>query len=142
MKTLFKNPVDFERKWYVIDAEGKVLGRLATKIAHILRGKNKPYYTPHQECGDFVVVINAEKMVFTGSKMANKKYYRHSGYVGSLKEITLEDLLKKKPTAPLEKAVRGMLPRNRLGRKLFTNMKVYAGHNHPHASQQPLELPG
>ena len=140
MKTIFKKPVDFDRKWYVVDAEGKTLGRLATKIAYILRGKNKAYYTPHQECGDFVVVVNADKISVTGNKLEGKKYYRHSGYVGSLKEITLAELLKKKPTAPLEKAVKGMLPQNRLGRKLFTNLKVYKGPDHPHASQQPLIL--
>ncbi len=140
MKTIFVKPLDFERSWYVIDAEGKTLGRLASKVAYMLRGKNKAWYTPHQECGDYIVVINADKIVVTGNKLENKKYYRHSGYLGSLKERTLSELLAKKPCDPLEKAVRGMLPRNRLGRKLFTNLKVYAGSEHPHVSQNPTML--
>lgn len=140
MKTIFKKPVDFDRKWYVIDAEGQNLGRLAVKVAYILRGKNKPYFTPHQECGDFVVIVNAEKVTVTGNKLEDKKYYRHSGYMGGLKETNLGDLLEKKPTAPVEKAIRGMLPKNRLGRKIFKNAKVYAGPNHPHSAQQPATL--
>lgn len=140
MKTIFKKPVDFERKWYIIDAEGKTLGKLAARVAYILRGKNKAWYTPHQECGDFVVIINAEKIVVTGAKLEKKIYYRHSGYIGSLKERTLAELLAKKPVAPVEKAIQGMLPKNRLGRKLFKNVKVYAGPNHPHAAQKQIEL--
>ncbi len=140
MKTIFKKPVDFDRKWYVIDAEGANLGRLASKVSYILRGKNKPYFTPHQECGDFVIIVNADKITVTGDKLDSKKYYRHSGYMGGLSETTLRDLLDKKPTAPVEKAIRGMLPHNRLGRKLFKNAKVYAGPNHPHGAQQPVAL--
>jgi large subunit ribosomal protein L13 len=140
MKTIFKKPADFDRKWYVIDAEGKNLGRLATKVAYILRGKNKPYYTPHQECGDFVVIVNADKIVVSGDKLESKMYYRHSGYMGGLKENSLGELLEKKPTAPVEKAIRGMLPHNRLGRKIFKNVKVYAGPDHPHSAQQPATL--
>jgi len=140
MKTIFKKPSEFDRKWYVVDAEGATLGRLAVKVAYVLRGKNKPYYTPHQECGDYVVVINADKIVVSGDKLESKKYYRHSGYMGGLKETTLSDLLDKKPTAPVEKAIKGMLPHNRLGRKLFKNVKVYAGSSHPHGAQQPVAL--
>jgi large subunit ribosomal protein L13 len=140
MKTIFVKPVDFDRTWYVIDAEGANLGRLAVKVASILRGKNKPYYTPHQECGDYVVIVNADKITVTGDKLDSKKYYRHSGYMGGLKETNLRDLLDKKPTAPVEKAIKGMLPHNRLGRKLFKNAKVYAGPNHPHGAQQPVTL--
>jgi large subunit ribosomal protein L13 len=124
----------------VVDAEGANLGRLAVKVASVLRGKNKPYYTPHQECGDYVVIINADKITVTGDKLDSKKYYRHSGYMGGLKETTLRDLMAKKPTAPVEKAIRGMLPKNRLGRKIFKNAKVYAGPNHPHGAQQPVAL--
>lgn len=140
MDTIYVKPKDFDRKWYIVDAEGKTLGRIATEIAFVLRGKNKPYYTPHQECGDFVVVVNAEKVVVSGDKLAAKKYYRHSGYPGGLTMTPLQDMLAKKPTYPLERAVRGMLPKNRLGRKIFKNLKVYAGPNHPHTAQQPLPL--
>jgi large subunit ribosomal protein L13 len=140
METIYVKPKDFDRKWYIVNAEGKTLGRIATEIAFVLRGKNKPYYTPHQECGDFVVVVNAEKVVVSGDKLAAKKYYRHSGYPGGLTMTPLQDMLAKKPTYPLERAVRGMLPKNRLGRKIFKNLKVYAGPNHPHTAQQPLPL--
>ncbi len=140
MKTIFKKPVDFDRSWYLIDAEGQTLGRLATKVAYLLRGKNKAYFTPHQECGDFVVVINADKITVSGNKLDNKKYYRHSGYMGGLKESTLREVFVKKPADPLERAIRGMLPHNRLGRKIFKNAKVYAGSNHPHSAQQPVTL--
>ena len=140
MKTIFKNPREFERKWYVIDAEDKILGRLATKAAHLLRGKNKTWYTPHQECGDYVIIVNADKIAVSGAKREDKLYYRHSGYIGHLTKTNFAELLKKKPTAPVEKAIKGMLPRNRLGRKLFTNLKVYAGPDHPHGSQQPITL--
>ncbi|AHC13605.1 50S ribosomal protein L13 [Salinispira pacifica] len=140
MKTIFKKPVDFDRSWYVIDAEGKNLGRLASKVAQILRGKHKPYYTPHQECGDFVVVVNADKVAVTGDKLQSKMYYRHSGYMGGLKETNLSEMLDKKPTTPVEKAIKGMLPHNRLGRKIFKNVKVYAGPNHPHGAQKPAAL--
>lgn len=140
METIFVKPKDFDRKWYIVDAEGKTLGRIASEVAFVLRGKNKPYYTPHQECGDYVVIINAEKVVVSGDKLSAKKYYRHSGYPGGLTTTPLKDMLAKKPTFPLERAIRGMLPKNRLGRKLFKNLKVYAGPNHPHTAQQPLPL--
>ncbi|KGE71607.1 50S ribosomal protein L13 [Spirochaeta lutea] len=140
METIFVKPKDFDRKWYIVDAEGKTLGRIASEVAFVLRGKNKPYYTPHQECGDYVVIVNAEKVVVSGDKLSAKKYYRHSGYPGGLTTTPLKDMLAKKPTFPLERAIRGMLPKNRLGRKLFKNLKVYAGPNHPHTAQQPLPL--
>jgi len=129
-----------QRDWYVIDAQGQTLGRLATQVATILRGKNKPSYTPHVDCGDYVVVVNAEKVHVTGQKMAQKTYYRHSGYPGGLKEVTLRDQLDKFPNRVVESAVRGMLPHNRLGRRMFKKLKVYAGPNHPHEAQQPKTL--
>ena len=128
---------DIQREWYVIDAQGQTLGRLATRVATILRGKNKPLYTPHMDCGDYVIVVNAEKVHVTGQKMTQKKYYRHSGYPGGLKEVTLRDQLQKFPNRVIEAAVRGMLPKNRLGRQMFKKLKVYAGPNHPHQAQQP-----
>ena len=131
---------DVQRDWYVVDAQGQTLGRLATQVATILRGKNKPSYTPHVDCGDYVVVVNAEKIHVTGQKMAQKKYYRHSGYPGGLKEVTLRDQLDKFPNRVVEAAVRGMLPHNRLGRRMFKKLKVYAGPNHPHEAQQPKTL--
>jgi len=140
MKTIFEKPASIERKWYVIDAEGVSLGRVAVKAANILRGKNKPYYTPHQEVGDFVIIVNAEKAAVTGRKKTDKMYYRHSGYLGGLKAETYEKVLAKKPTMPMEKAVRGMLPKGPLGNKLYTNVKIYAGANHPHAAQQPVAV--
>ncbi len=140
MKTYSAKAQDVERKWYVVDAQGKTLGRLATQIATILRGKHKPIYTPHVDCGDFVIVINAEKVVVTGQKLDQKKYYRHSGYPGGLREVTLRDQLKKFPERVIETAVKGMLPKNKLGRKMYKKLKVYAGPNHPHAAQQPEPL--
>ena len=140
MKTYTAKAQDVERKWYVVDAQGKTLGRLATQIATILRGKHKPIFTPHVDCGDFVIVINAEKVVVTGQKLDQKKYYRHSGYPGGLSEITLRDQLKKFPERAIEAAVKGMLPKNKLGRQMFKKLKVYAGPNHPHAAQQPEPL--
>lgn len=131
---------DVQHDWYVVDAQGQTLGRLATQIATILRGKNKPSYTPHVDCGDYVVVVNAEKIHVTGQKMTQKKYYRHSGYPGGLKEVTLRDQLDKFPNRVVEAAVRGMLPHNRLGRRMFKKLKVYAGPNHPHDAQQPKTL--
>ena len=128
---------DIQREWYVIDAQGQTLGRLATRVATILRGKNKPLYTPHMDCGDYVIVVNAEKVHVTGQKMSQKKYYRHSGYPGGLREVTLRDQLQKFPNRVIEAAVRGMLPKNRLGRQMFKKLKVYAGPNHPHQAQQP-----
>jgi len=140
VKTYTAKAQDVERKWYVVDAQGKTLGRLATQIATILRGKHKPIYTPHVDCGDFVIVINAEKVVVTGQKLDQKKYYRHSGYPGGLREVTLRDQLKKFPERVIEAAVKGMLPKNKLGRKMYKKLKVYAGPNHPHAAQQPEPL--
>jgi large subunit ribosomal protein L13 len=128
---------DIQREWHVIDAQGQTLGRLATRVATILRGKNKPLYTPHMDCGDYVIVVNAEKVHVTGQKMSQKKYYRHSGYPGGLREVTLRDQLQKFPNRVIEAAVRGMLPKNRLGRQMFKKLKVYAGPNHPHQAQQP-----
>lgn len=131
---------DVQREWYVVDAQGQTLGRLATRIATVLRGKHKAIYTPHVDCGDYVVIVNADKVHVTGQKMAQKKYYRHSGYPGGLTEISLRDQLDKFPTRVLESAVRGMLPKNRLGRQMFKKLKVYAGPNHPHSAQQPKAL--
>jgi len=128
---------DIERRWYLIDANGKILGRLASFIATRLRGKHKPIYTPHADTGDFIIVINAEKVRLTGNKLKDKVYYRHTGYIGSLKSITAEKLLQKKPENLIRFAVEGMLPKNRLGRKLIKKLKVYAGSDHPHEPQKP-----
>ena len=130
------------REWYVVDAEGKTLGRLSTRIADTLRGKDKPQYTPHTDTGDFVVVVNCEKVTVTGKKMDEKMYYRHSGYPGGLKERTLREQLERRPTDVLRKAVKGMLPRNRLARQQLLKLKIYAGPEHPHEAQapKPLEL--
>jgi len=140
MKTIYADSTRVQRNWYVVDAEGQVLGRLATKIASVLRGKHKPEFHPAQDLGDFVVVINADKIQVTGNKLSQKMYYRHSGYPGGIKSETLQKLLKRAPERPIERAVRGMLPKNSLGRKLFTHLKVYAGTNHPHGAQKPLPL--
>ncbi len=137
MKTIFAKTTEVERKWYVIDAEGQRLGRVAEKAATLLRGKHKPQFAPHQEIGDYVVIINAAKAEVTGRKATQKMYYKHSGYPGALSATSYETMLRRKPEMPMEHAVRGMLPKNRLGRKLFTNLKVYAGSDHPHAAQQP-----
>ncbi len=140
MKTYVTKPADIERAWYVVDAEGQTLGRLASGIATVLRGKHKPIYSPSVDCGDFVVVINADKIAVTGNRMDQKKYYRHSLYIGGLSEITLRDQLQKHPERVIESAVRGMLPKNTLGRKMFKKLKVYAGSEHPHEAQQPQPL--
>jgi len=140
VRTISAREQDIKRDWYVVDAQGQTLGRLATQVATILRGKHKPIFTPHVDCGDYVVIINAEKIHTTGQKMTQKKYYRHSGYPGGLSEIVLRDQLDKFPNRVLESAVRGMLPKNRLGRKMFRKLKVYAGPNHPHEAQQPKPL--
>lgn len=140
MKTYVTKPADIERAWYVVDAEGQTLGRLASGIATVLRGKHKPIYSPSVDCGDFVVVINADKIAVTGNRMDQKKYYRHSLYIGGLSEITLRDQLQKHPERVVESAVRGMLPKNTLGRKMFKKLKVYAGNEHPHEAQQPQPL--
>lgn len=128
---------DVPEKWWVVDAEGMVLGRLASVIASRLRGKHTPMFTPHADCGDFVVVVNADKVVLTGRKLKQKTYYRYSGYIGGLKEITAEKLLEKRPEDVVRFAVRGMLPKNSLGRSMFSKLKVYAGVDHPHQAQQP-----
>jgi len=128
---------EVDRKWYIIDAAGQTLGRLASEAAAIMRGKHKPQFTPHVDTGDFVIIINAEKIRLTGKKLQTKKYYRHSGYPGGLKVATAGDLLEKRPERVLEHAVHGMLPKNRLGEKLKLKLKVYAGSEHPHAAQQP-----
>ena len=142
MKTYVATPTDRERNWYVVDAAGHNLGRLSTQIADALRGKRKPTYTPHVDTGDFVVVINAEKITVTGNKRTEKRYYRHSGYPGGLKSRTLSEMLERRPEEVIRIAVRGMLPKNRLARKQLTKLKVYAGQDHPHAAQkpQPLEI--
>lgn len=140
MKTIFVKPNEVERKWYVIDAAGQPLGRVAVKATTILRGKNKALYTPHQEVGDYVIIVNAKDAVMTGKKRSDKMYYRHSGYLGGLKSENYEKLIARKPTAPMEKAVKGMLPRGPLGFKLFTNVKIYAGAEHPHTAQLPEKI--
>ncbi len=140
MKTIFVTPATAERKWYVIDAEGKPLGRIAAKVASMVRGKNKPTFTPSQETGDFVIVINADKVAISGRKRQDKMYYKHTGYPGGLKDYTFSELLGRDPVAPLELAVKGMLPRGVLGRKLYKNVKIYAGAQHPHAAQSPVAI--
>lgn len=140
MKTISAREQDIQRNWYVVDAQGQTLGRLASQIATVLRGKHKPIYTPHVDCGDYVIVVNAEKIHVTGQKMTAKMYYRHSGYPGGLKQVSLRDQLQKFPIRVLEAAVRGMLPKNRLGRRMFKKLKIYAGPNHPHSAQKPQSL--
>jgi len=141
MKTTFASRQTLtERKWWLVDADGKVLGRLATELADVLRGKNKAIFTPHVDTGDFVVVINAEKVKLTGKKLTDKMYYRHSGYIGGLKTISAGDLLVKKPEAVIQHAVKGMLPKNRLGRSMIKKLKIYAGPEHPHEAQQPVPV--
>ncbi len=137
MKTYSAKPLEVERKWYIVDAEGKTLGRLATVVANILRGKHKPQYTPNVDTGDFVIVINAEKIQVSGKKETDKIYYHHTGYPGGLKSISFKALMEKDPTKAIEKAVKGMLPHNTLGAKQFTKLNVYAGSEHPHAAQKP-----
>lgn len=140
MKTYSAKAQEIEQKWYVVDAQGKTLGRLASQVASILRGKHKAIFTPHVDCGDFIIIINAEKVWTTGRKLDQKMYYRHSGYPGGLKEITLRDQLEKFPERVIEAAVRGMLPKNKLGRQMYKKLKVYAGPNHPHEAQKPEPL--
>jgi large subunit ribosomal protein L13 len=140
VKTFVANPATRERNWYVVDATGQTLGRLATQIADALRGKRKPEYTPHVDTGDFVIVVNAEKISVTGNKRAEKRYYRHSGYPGGIRSRTLEEMLDRRPEEVIRLAVKGMLPRNRLARKQLTKLKVYAGAEHPHAAQKPEPL--
>jgi large subunit ribosomal protein L13 len=139
-KTFVTKQKDVQREWYVVDAAGQTLGRLAAQVARVLRGKHKPVYSPSVDTGDYVIVVNAEKIHVTGRKLDQKIYYRYSGYPGGLKEITLRNLLQKRPTRVIEHAVRGMLPKNRLGRRMFRKLKVYEGPEHPHAAQQPKPL--
>jgi large subunit ribosomal protein L13 len=140
MRTFTAKREEAERNWYVVDAENKVLGRLASELAKILRGKHKPQFTPHVDTGDYVIVVNAEKVNLTGNKLKDKVYYRHSGYPGGIKSVTAENLKAKKPEDLIRFAVKGMLPKNRLGRKLFKKLKVYAGGEHPHQAQQPKPI--
>ena len=140
MKTVFVKPQDVERKWFLINAEGKVLGRVAARVASILRGKEKAVFAPHQEVGDYVVIINADKVAITGSKASEKLYRRHTGYVGGLKTVNFEKLIQKHPSSPLELAIKGMLPKGPLGRKLLKNAKVYPGSEHPHKAQNLQEI--
>ena len=144
MKTQYAKPGEVEREWLLVDAEGVVLGRLAAEVAKILRGKNKPQYTPHVDTGDFVIVVNAEKVKVTGQKITDKEYYRHSGHPGGLKKETLAEAMAKHPERVIEHAVKGMLPKNTLGRAMGKKLKVYVGPDHPHAAQQPrkIELEG
>ncbi len=140
MKTIFVKPQTMEKKWYIIDAEGKNLGRVAVAAARILRGKNKPEYVPHQDMGDYVIIINAAKATVTGNKEEDKLYYRHSMYPGGLSVESYKQVIERKPTYPMEHAVKGMLPNGKLGRELFTHLKVYAGADYPHAAQQPIAV--
>ena len=140
MKTYNAKPGEIAREWYVVDADGQTLGRLATEIANVLRGKGKPQYTPHVDTGDFIVVVNAEKVQVTGNKLDQKRSYRHSGYPGGLRSRTLREQLGRRPEEVIRKAVRGMLPKNRLARRQITKLKIYAGPEHPHASQAPKPL--
>jgi|SRR5579884_3120538 len=140
MKTYVATPADRERNWVVVDATGQTLGRLATQIADVLRGKRKAAYTPHVDTGDFVIVVNAEKISVTGDKRTQKRYWRHSGYPGGIRSRTLEEQLRRRPEEVIRHAVRGMLPRTRLGRKQLTKLKVYAGPDHPHQAQQPTPM--
>ncbi|SIT09203.1 50S ribosomal protein L13 [Neptunomonas antarctica] len=140
MTTFVAKPAEVKRDWYVIDAEGKTLGRMATEIARRLRGKHKPEFTPHVDTGDYIVVVNAEKVHVTGNKRKAKIYYRHSGYPGGLKQANFETMITSQPEKVIELAVKGMLPKGPLGRAMYTKLKVYAGTDHPHQAQQPLEL--
>lgn len=140
MKTFSANPDAVQHDWYLVDADGKTLGRLASEIAHRLRGKHKPEFTPHVDTGDYIVVINAEKIAVTGKKATDKMYHHHSGYPGGLKSFSFEKLIERAPERVLQRAVKGMLPRNPLGRAMFKKLKVYAGASHPHAAQVPQEL--
>lgn len=140
MKSFMASPSTVERKWYVVDAEGKTLGRLASEVANVLRGKNKPIYTPHIDTGDYVIVVNAEKVKTTGKKLDQKKYYHHSEYVGGMKEATLKEMMQKKPEFVITHAVKGMLPKGPLGRQMLTKLHVYAGPEHNHAAQKPEAL--
>ncbi len=137
MKTIFVKPQEVEKKWYLIDAQGKVLGKVAVEAAKILRGKNKPEFAAHHDLGDYVIIINADKAVLTGKKYTDKMYYRHSGYLSGLTSESYDKVVARKPIFPMERAVKGMLPKGPLGNQLFRNLKVYAGSEHPHAAQKP-----
>ena len=140
MKSYMQKKETVERKWYVIDAEGKPLGRVASKAAYILRGKNKPTYTPHIDCGDYVIIINASKVLLTGNKLEDKKYYNHSGYPGGLRTRTAKEMIEKYPEEMMERAIKGMLPKNRLGRAMYKKLFVYAGSEHKQVAQKPIEM--
>ena len=140
MKTFMASPATIDRKWYVVDATDKTLGRLASEVAKVLRGKNKPIFTPHMDCGDYVIVVNAEKVKVTGKKLDQKIYHHHSDYVGGMKETTLREKMAKKPEQVIELAVKGMLPKGPLGRQMYTKLHVYAGPEHKHAAQKPEAL--
>jgi large subunit ribosomal protein L13 len=140
MKTIFVNPKEVDRKWWLVDAEGQTLGRLASRIVLVLRGKNKAAFVPHQEVGDWVIVVNADKVRITGKKLTDKIYYRFTGYPGGVRQEPMGRRMARKPTFPMEKAIKGMLPKGPLGRKLFKNVKVYAGSSHPHAAQKPQKI--
>ena len=140
MKTFMAKPETVERKWYVVDATDMVLGRLASNVAAVLRGKNKPIFTPNVDTGDYVIIINADKVRLTGKKLEQKYYRYHTGYIGGLKEIQYKELMAKKPVLAVELAIKGMLPKNSIGRQMFRKLKVYSGGEHPHAAQQPAEL--
>lgn len=140
LKTYSPKPQDIDRKWFIVDADGLILGRLATKIAEVLRGKHKPIWAPHMDCGDFIVVVNADKVRLTGRKREQKFYVRFSGYPGGIKRTPLSKMMEKKPEFILRQAVRGMLPHNRLGRKIIKKLKIYASSDHPHSAQQPETL--
>jgi large subunit ribosomal protein L13 len=140
MKTIFVNPKEVDRKWWLVDAEGQTLGRLASRIVLVLRGKNKAAFVPHQEVGDWVIVVNADKVRVTGKKLTDKIYYRFTGYPGGVRQEPMGRRMARKPTFPMEKAIKGMLPKGPLGRKLFKNVKVYAGSSHPHAAQKPQKI--
>lgn len=140
MKTFMQKKETVERNWYVVDATGKTLGRLATQVATVLRGKNKPTYTPHVDCGDYVIVVNADKVVLTGNKLEDKKYYNHSGYPGGLRERTAKEMIEKYPEEMVERAIKGMLPHGRLGRAMGKKLFVYCGSDHKHEAQKPVAL--
>lgn len=140
MKTFMQRKEDVQRDWYVVDAEGQTLGRLASKVANVLRGKHKPTYTPHVDGGDYVIIVNAEKVVLTGNKLNDKIYYNHSRYTGGLRERTAKEMVEKYPVEMVERAVKGMLPKGRLGRQMYKKLFVYDGENHPHSAQKPKEL--
>jgi len=142
MKTYQATKEELDRKWYLVNAEGKVLGRLSTELAKVLKGKNKPIYTPHLDTGDFVIVVNAGKVTLTGKKLKDKIYYHHTGYPGGIKQMNAEKLLARKPTEMIRIAVKGMLPKNSLGRQMIRKLKIYAGPNHPHEAQKPIPLEG